>query len=346
MKTFKIGRILILLITALLLAVIGGEVFSPPQKSGPPAVRSFTPNAEASADAIADSTTAIRFYGIVYPYPPGLWTEADRAAIGEQLETLHTMGVDTILQVFASRPAGPELENGWLIFLDEAERAGVRVIARVYPADERAWYGFRLKTIRRFLNVTGQHPAMLAYQGLHEPLEDYTSRQLQRFYRAMKRIAPDLPVAHMVGDIVAFDRNLRFPNREFAPDICDICIVFHYPAQSADDRMVFDEQGLQTLLRGNLQLAAQRDPGAQIWLLGQAFSQEDSRYSFRMPTPEEMQAIFTLAQKEGVDGFLWYPWIHDAYEQVLGDAGSQAQQEAVRQIAEKRATPQPDREAQ
>ncbi|HZW04293.1 MAG TPA: hypothetical protein VFF68_10225 [Anaerolineaceae bacterium] len=320
-----------LLLTGLLLAatLVAAGQGAPPQ------------NAATAASPPGGRRGLIENYGIVYPYPPGLWTEDDRPAIRERLSALRGLEVDTVLQVFASRPDGRALHNGWLIFLDEAERAGIQVIARVYPADERAWYGFRMKTIRRFLSVTGQHSALLAYLGLHEPFESYTSRQLQRFFRAMKTIAPAVPVAHILGDVAAFDRSIRFPRREFAPGICDLCIISYYPAQSEAGRDVFDEESLRTLVQENRTLVSARDPGAQIWLFGQAFAQANPDRSFRMPSPEEMQAIFTAAHEEGADGFLWYPWIHDAYDQVLGDPSSRPQQEAVRQIALNHPTPEP-----
>jgi hypothetical protein len=283
-------------------------------------------------------------YGIVYPYPPGEWPEGERPAIRQHLVELRRLHVDTVLQVFSSRISGEEQEKGWLIFLDEAQNAGIQVIARLYPANERSGSTFDYTTIRRFLNVVAGHPALLAYLGLHEPFEDYTSPQLQDFYREIKTIAPGLPVAHLLGDIAAFDQSTRFLNRKFSGGICDICFISYYPAQLEQGKAIFDRDALVQLLQANRSLVSERDPTAQLWFLGQAFALADSHPIFRMPTPAEMEELFTVARQEGVDGFLWYPWIHEAYDQVLGDPQSQAQQEAVGEIGQSLQTPLPDAE--
>jgi hypothetical protein len=53
-----------------------------------------------------------------------------------------------------------------------------------------------------------------------------------------------------------------------------------------------------------------------------------------MPTPEEMELMYTIAEQERVDGFLWYTWLHSNYDQVLSDPEMEAQRQAVRHIYE------------
>jgi hypothetical protein len=54
-----------------------------------------------------------------------------------------------------------------------------------------------------------------------------------------------------------------------------------------------------------------------------------------MPTPGEMELMYTISEQERMDGFLWYPWFHGQnYDQVLGDPDMEPQRQAVRDIYE------------
>ena len=146
-----------------------------------------------------------------------------------------------------------------------------------------------------------------------------------------------------------FDDNLRFPGRYFTAEICDICIVWYYPAifingdavdyqhlsfhgSNINGDAVLDIQHLREMVRANRALVNERSQGSELWFLGQAHSQPENMV--RMPTPEEMETIFKVATQEGVDGFLWYTWLHDQYDRVLSDPGMEPQREAVRTIYE------------
>jgi len=271
-------------------------------------------------------------YGVVYPYPAGDWTEADRIAIRERLGYLRGLGINTIVQVFSSRLIGTGRERNWLIFLDEAKRADMHVIARLYPAGEWNGQGFDFQTIQSFLSLVQDHPALLAYLGLHEPLEQLNSEQLREFYASVKKLAPKLPITHYMGHMAWFDKNPRFPNREFTAGICDICITWYYPARYENGRPVFEERHLRERLLANRRLIDTRAPDAKLWFLGQAYAQHKHRRQLRMPTPQEMEQIYAITKQAQVDGFLWYPWLHNVYDQVLSDAEMELQRQAVRQI--------------
>lgn len=268
-------------------------------------------------------------YGLVYATAQSNWTEADRDALRSQLALMHDMGINTVVQTFSSRLAGTGRETDWLIFLDEAQRADIQVIARLWPLTEDENEPFDLEPVAIFLETTGDHPALLAYLGLHEPLERFNSDQMRQFYASIKAIAPQMPVAHYMGSMALFDGSLRFPGRRFTEGICDICIVWCTPAQTRDGEPYFDETAVIQTVRDNRQLIDERAPDSQLWFLGQTYALAAHRHQLRMPTPDEMAQIFTTAIDEGVDGFLWYPWLHGSYDQVLSSPELEAQQQAV-----------------
>jgi hypothetical protein len=280
-------------------------------------------------------------YGIVYAYSKSDWTESDRQAIREHLEYLNGLGVNTIVQVFSSRLIGTGRERDWLILLDEAEQINMRVIARLWPLQDWTGQGFDFQPIEAFLAVVQDHPALLAYLGLHEPLEVFDSDQLRDFYAGLKAIAPELPVAHLLGNMAWFDTSLRFSNRVFTAGICDICVVWYTPARYLDGEPFFEEDLFREIVRENRELVNERAPDAQLWVMGQTYTQLQHRHQLRMPTPEEMELMYTIAEHERVDGFLWYTWLHSNYDQVLSDPEMEAQRQAVRHIYESHILHQP-----
>jgi hypothetical protein len=153
---------------------------------------------------------------------------------------------------------------------------------------------------------------------------------LQKFYRHIKAVAPGVNVAHYMTDMAWFDENPRFPHRRFTTEICDICIIWYYPASYINGTPVLDLEYLQELVRNNRMLVNERSPTSELWFLGQAHSQQINKV--RMPTPKEMESIFNTVAQAGVNGFLWYPWLHDQYDEVLGDPYMESQREIIRTI--------------
>lgn len=292
----------------------------------------------------ADSQTAVRLtplptpveipaeppaYGMVYVYEKSSWTEADRADIRARLEMMQAMGVNTVVQTFSSGLIEQDRESDWLIFLDEAARIDLRVVARLWPlADtDDDW-----ALIDRFMQVVGDHPALRAYLGLHEPLERFTSAEMRVFYTRFKEIAPSVSLAHYMGNMALFDGSLRFPGRRFSAGMCDLCIVWCTPAQHRNGEPYFDETAVIDTVAANRQLIDARDPSAQLWFLGQTYALSSHRDVLRMPTPAEMERMYVLATGAGSNGFLWYPWLHGSYDAVLSDPEMGAQQTAVYDI--------------
>jgi hypothetical protein len=281
-----------------------------------------------------EATSTFYPYGVVYAYSKSDWAEADRQAIREHLEYLQGLGVNTIVQVFSSRLIGTGREKDWLILLDEAERINMHVIARLWPLEDWNGQEFDFQPIQSFLTVVQDHPALLAYLGLHEPLEEFDSDQLREFYLGVKSLAPELPIAHLLGNMAWFERTLRFPNRDFTTGICDICIVWYTPARYLHGEPAFEEDLFHEIVQENRELVDERAPDAQLWVMGQTYAQRAHRNQLRMPTPEEMELMYIIAEQEQVDGFLWYPWLQSSYDQVLSDPDVEPQRQAVRHIYE------------
>ena len=288
-----------------------------------------------TSDSTPEATSPSYPYGVVYAYPKNDWDEIDRQDIREHLEYLQGLGVNTIVQVFSSRLIGTGREKDWLILLDEAERINMHVIARLWPLEDWNGQAFDFQPIQSFLTVVQDHPALLAYLGLHEPLEVFDSDQLREFYLGVKSLAPELPIAHLLGNMAWFERTLRFPNRDFTTGICDICIVWYTPARYLHGEPAFEEDLFHEIVQENRELVDERAPDAQLWVMGQTYAQHAHRNQLRMPTPEEMELMYMIAEQERVDGFLWYPWLHSSYyDQVLSDPDMESQRQAVRHIYE------------
>jgi hypothetical protein len=289
------------------------------------------PSSMVTDGSIMESQHAMH-YGVTYPYLGNDWNESERLAIREHLTYLQSMGINTVIQVFSSQMIVTGTQENWLIFLDEAQRLGIQVVANLYPSNVGDGDEFNYQSIDEFLSVIQGHPALLAYLGLHEPMEKFRSEQLQAFYRHIKEVAPTVRVAHYLDDMASFDTSTRFPGRRFVTEICDICIIWYYPAISKSETSTFDIEYLQKMVRSNRALVDERSPDSELWFLGQAYSSQLDE--LRMPSPKEMETIFNLATQEGVDGFLWYPWLHDQYDMVLSDSYMYPQREAVRIIYE------------
>jgi hypothetical protein len=242
--------------------------------------------------------------------------------------------VNTIVQVFSSRLIGTGRETDWLILLDEAERINMHVVARLWPLKDWDGQEFDFGPIGDFLAVVQDHPALLAYLGLHEPLEVFDCDQLREYYVGVKGLAPELPIAHLLGNMAWFESSPRFPNRDFTPGICDVCIVWYTPARYLNGEPALEEDLFYEIVHENRELVEERAPDAQLWVMGQAYTQLQHRHQLRMPTPDEMEWMYRIAEQERVDGFLWYPWLHSNYDQVLSDPDAEAQRQAVRHIYE------------
>ena len=298
--------------------------------------------AVSSTLGVSESTSALPYepdhYGLVYLYTHSDWGQDKRAEMDAALTEAKAKGIDTIVQTFSASYVGtPETVN-WLIFLDAAAAAEIEVVAYLWPRTTYPIVGdpFYYDDLKAFLDVTGNHSALIGYIGLHEPLEpqmEISADDLRSFYLEMKTYAPHLLIAHYIGNM-AYAEAHRTDGWQFSDNMCDICMIWYYPFEMIDGTPIYNDPPVVTAVTENLALIADRDPDAQLWFLGQSFTAPDTfPRHLRMPTAAEMEDLYLLVMTYPVDGFFWYPWNHtEAYDEVLCDPGMEDQQAEVSDI--------------
>lgn len=289
------------------------------------------------SDTLKDNAYLLRpeHYGIVYLYPPTGWDQGLEEEVELVLAKARDWGVTTILQIFpASLMDTPGMDQ-WFIFLDAAASKEIDVIAYLwpnttYPVVDKP---FEYDDLKRFIDIVGDHPALIGYIGLHEPLDPnlkISSSELRVFYREMKNYAPRLLLAHYMEDI-AYAEEHRKDGWKFSEEMCDLCILWYYPFENVNGQPVFNQEKVEEVMQTNIDIITERDTNAQLWFLGQTFTVSDAfPRRLRMPNASEMEMLYLQVMKYPVHGFFWYPWSHsDIYNQVLGDQGMEEQQEMV-----------------
>jgi len=302
----------------------------------PTAVPTVAPTDTPTAIPIDTDTPEPVRYGVYFPYPSNIWSESDRPAVRERLEYLRSLGVEVVVQDFSSELVDSGRERDWLIFLDEAQRLDIEVVAWLWPSHH--WDGgqFNLYYAQRFLEVTKDHPALLAYYGFHEPLPKFSDDQLRHFYRQVKSLAPKVLIYHDMSDIAWFEGRPEYGNHHFSEGICDICAIWYYPFGWAGGEPIFERQRVLDTVTANDALVRSKAPHSRLWFLGQAYEFTRMGYKLRMPTAEEMCDLGRmLLQEPRIDGFLWYPYEHDLYDKVLGDPEMAEQRQAVKDVYER-----------
>ena len=231
-----------------------------------------------------------------------------RDEIADRMQQIKALGGSIVLQEFP-----PELTvEEWKSYLDVAQQEGLRVSAKPGPI---AWNPEPndLSPIYEILDGVAGHPALYAFHYLHEPFELYTTEQIQGMYRAIKERYPEVRLG--VGLSGTLGRFRTDPARQFADDICDLCLVNMKAFQADAGRS--NNQGLARLL-ASAPIIAQADPDAELWSSVQIWEPRNPmRREFRVPSPEEMQSLFcTLrAQLPELRGFLWETWDIDVPNQ-------------------------------
>jgi len=260
-------------------------------------------------------------YGMAYVWDSDF---SDLAGLRARLQYVHGLGVYTLIQMHNPYAPPEELRR----FLDEADALGMRVIVRLSGTTTDppwGWDGaqFDWTRLTTFLASEGiaDHPALLAIYGFHIPWDDFTPAQIQQFYTEFHQLAGGIPLYH---DLVWVNET---PGSVLSPGMCDLCEISSMPhtwdgnGNPANNDLHITEK----IVRYTSHIR-QQDPQAQIWIQAQTFQQQPD---FRMPTAEDMLwHAEMLTEHVDFDGLLWYPYLH-TYEHQLGDAGMEAQQQAV-----------------
>jgi hypothetical protein len=298
----------------------------------------------APAKAIGQASRLLPFepnhYGVVYLYPhlSNDWGPGDIPAMEDALSQMKALGITTVIQTFPESLLGGPYESYWLHFLDAAQTVGIDVVAYLWPSTVYPNPGdpFYYDDLKAFIDVVGDHPALIGYIGLHEPLEPLegiSEQELKDFYTEMKTYAPNLKIAHFMGNIAYWDENRD--DWDFSDGVCDICMIYYFPFRYVNGDPVYEQDIVLSVVGPNMSLVQERDPDAELWFLGQAFTQSAHFRNLRMPTPEEMETLYLDVMQEPLEGFMWYSWRHtDQYDELLGDPGMEDQQGAVGDISD------------
>ncbi len=220
----------------------------------------------------------------------------------EQMQAVRELGITTILQAFP-----PELTpEDWTLILDIAAEEGLSIAGKPGPVD---WNPAPddLSRITELLAVIGDHPALYSLMYLHEPWELYTTAEIQQMYREIKEQFPDVRLGIALSG--GLDRSTQ-PDRSFADDMCDLCLVNLKPFQADPAMAAF--QGADRLVQA-FAVIPKEDPDAEIWSSAQVWAPVGGgRREFQVATPDEMTALFcAIIQQYPVRGFFWEVWTFD-----------------------------------
>ncbi len=299
------------LVPAIGLILLG--VFSACTTSGPPGSVSLRP--DEGVTAVANPTPT--------PMPPpaaslGFGIDycgadlAECAALGATWSR-HT-GVTTLVQ---ARRA-----------LDEALALNMGLVLRMNQGDW-GWNGREFDlSILETMRPIFDHPALIGFYGLHEPLERFSLDELRIFYKQYRQMVDD-------PDILLWHDIMRIPDG-FTDDLCDLCGVAANPhmndpatGQPTND---WDRTDLRLEeARRNLKSA----PRSTLCVLVQVYG-GDGRHLLRMPTPDEYREnVHRIVTEFGVRCLANYTYHHNAYEQTLGDPDQAALQTAVQETSQR-----------
>lgn len=292
----------------------------------------------ASNRPLVDVPYVPKHYGVVYPNSSQDFESEDMATMEEMLVWSRAHGIDVVIQTFPASYIGTPKATLWLDYLDLAAQHEIDVLAYLIP--NRTYTppsgAFNFDELKAFLDVVGDHPALLGFIGLHEPLEPekgLSDSELRAYYAEIKSYAPHLKIAHYVNNLTRAEA-LRPDGWRFSDGMCDICIIWFYPCRFENDIPIYIEGQVTEVIAQDRRLIDERDPDAELWFLGQAFGQLDYATPLRFPSPEEMHNIYVSANQNQVEGFMWYAWQQSSiYDEVLGDPGNASQQEMIGTIA-------------
>ena len=203
--------------------------------------------------------------------------------------------------------------------LDEAQALNMQLVLRMNQGDW-GWDGreFDMSIIEEMRPVF-EHPALIGFYGLHEPLERFTLAEMAVFYEQFHETVDD-PRVLLWHDI------MRIPE-DFTDGICDLCGVATNPHVNNRDGTPANDW-----TRTNPRLETARANMAEtshstLCVLVQVYGGAER---FRIPQPEEYQEnMRRIVEEFDVRCLTNYSFYHNAYDQTLGDADQVDLQTAV-----------------
>ena len=212
--------------------------------------------------------------------------------------------------------------------LDEAEALNMQLILRMNQGDW-GWDGQEFDlTILETMRPIFDHPALIGFYGLHEPLERFTLDELRIFYQQYRDVVSE-PSLLLWHDL------MRIPDG-FTDGICDLCGVATNP--HINDPTTGDPVNDWTRTNPRLETALHNLQGTNestVCVLVQVYG-GDGRNFLRMPQPEEYQEnVRRVVEEFGFRCMTNYSYHHNAYTQTVGDPEQVALQTAVKAMSER-----------
>lgn len=227
----------------------------------------------------------------------------------DQVATAPTLGTGYLVKSFS-----PGMTP--LTYLDAAAARGWKVIlyfnetvdyatGTVYPARVAAW-----------VNQVKNHPALAGYLTVKEPSWSGISVAEMRSLRNAFRAADPDPTHRIYAD---FGDSPHFGTsaNPWATGIADTLIMNWYPVRISKG-YVPDAKLWFPKVR---QVVDSVTPGAQLWIMAQAFGA--TKFDERMPTAIELEREAGEAIRfASTDGLVFYSWRNSWYEWVLGTSST------------------------
>ncbi len=244
---------------------------------------------------------------------------------------IKALGINMLVQVFPAQ-ATPD---DWKRFLDVAQQEGLLVMGKLGPIP---WNPDPndLSPIMNMLAVVGDHPALYAFQYLHEPWEVLTTPQMQQIYQTIKASHPNLRLGVSWSGEIGISQRRPQATRTFTDGLCDVCLVNLKAFQNNPG--FAQQQGL-----GRIQESADvirvADPDAELWSSAQVWAPTEDKNNprgFRIPTADEMQDLFcSVKETYSLEGFFWETWTFDKpTEGTLSQPEASGNKQRVRAIYE------------
>lgn len=260
----------------------------------------------------------------------GVETGAHWAAPADFLQ-LKRLGYQFAVITFDADP------QHWTEAFDQAERAGIRLIAGLHP------YPYRLDKATGEWHIDGVGEEFIAFaqsrsnivkalyvfnepywvdpaSGVKNPCGALAANDLRKLRLAIGALWPRVKIYHDIGRPsqwapgggYALENPCIDDRFADASGIADLVGVWHYPVA----KQGYDRETLVQALRVELDYVSQR-MNAEAIVLGQAFRCSRCAGPTRMPALDEVRDINCTVRWLAPQAISWYPWRQPAYEESL-----------------------------
>jgi hypothetical protein len=239
---------------------------------------------------------------------------------------LRSKGINTIVTALS-----PSDRGGWAIAFERARQLDLKLIVALWPlpykmnGDEVSIQG-----AEEFLNYLKLNPEdrqrVLALYGVDEPFwQDcygcgWTTPQMIRLRERIRRIIPDMKMYYDMGDISFWERMNRDPsskhffNKTWIDDTAFDYLSIYYGKDHSGKRLQESIRANRSVLNGDNTLGRKLN----INLICMMNTYRSTAFKVAMPNRDELVDFSGQAISSGqIDGYGFYPWHMDLYEDDL-----------------------------